>query len=105
MQSTEKKAYTRLKQHCFPNFVLNHWINYTTCDIEAYICYRSEPNLDPCENDINEYLAVIHKNPRKYVFFSLCPSASVHTRLGELRQSRCCVKVIISNATSIVAYH
>ena len=76
MQSTEKKAYTRLKQHCFPNFVLNHWINYTTWDIEAYICYRSEPNLDPCENDINEYLAVIHK---KYVIIQESMYFSVMT--------------------------
>ena len=54
-------SYKHKKIHCYVNFVSLFWNIYTIPDIEFHICYRYDPNLDPNEDILYNFIAEIHK--------------------------------------------
>ena len=48
------------KFHCLANFESIFWNIYTIPDIEFHIFYRYDPNLDPIEDILSNFIAETH---------------------------------------------
>ena len=60
-RGAEMISYKHRKNHCHANFVSLFWNIYNIPDIEFHICYRYDPNLDPNEDILYNFIAEIHK--------------------------------------------